>query len=504
MSHSIFLRTAFLAICLICFAGSASCKQRGESVSGDSVQILTRQALSGNADACYRLGNMYLKGRNGLSADSSARVAAKYFSLGAKGGNVESYAALGRCLRTGTGVEKDSLRALRMILTAIKLGSVRSLDSASSNAARGSLFDISVMRQCYLQGIGVKADRKRAMEFMEMAAKGGDMKAAEELADYYFENKNYPAAIELYKSISGPSDKVTFRIAQSEATSSPEAFDIILKLAKEGYGPAQAEAGELYYTGLTGITSMKEAAHYNCKAASSGFHKPAWRYASQLINGRGVKRNYDKAIGLLRDFISAGYATAFRDSISNSWSTLPFVPYIKGVALLESDNYKDAAPLFKEAAKKGVDEALVGSAMITYRDGDVEKAIKELQRLNKKGIAAAAIQLARIYSSGNDDREKDLDKALECLKQYTGPDNAIARSEAGNIYYLMGDYDKACEAYAEAFASCGMDQDSRMRYAGCLAAGKGCAADDELASRVASMAPATRLIDLFTIVRSLD
>lgn len=487
---------------MMSIAGSASCKQR-ESVSGDSVQLLMRQASAGNSEACYQLGNIYLQGVKGLSADSSARVAAKYFSLGAKGGNVESYAALGRCLRTGTGVEKDSLRALRMILTAIKLGSVRSLDSASSNAALGSLFDISVMRQCYLQGIGVKADRKRAMEFMEMAAKGGDMKAAEELADYYFDNKNYPAAIDLYRSISEPSDKVTFRIAQSEATTNPEAFDTILKLAREGYGPAQAEAGELYYTGLTGITSMKEAARYNCEAASSGFHKPAWRYASQLINGRGVKRNYDKAIGLLRDFISAGYATAFRDSMSNSWAAQPFVPYLKGVALLETDNYRDAAPLFKEAAKKGVDEALVGSAMITYRNGDIDKAVKELQRLNKKGIAAAGIQLARIYSSGKG-IERDFDKALECLKQYTGAANAIACAEAGNIYYAMGDYDKACEAYAEAFAACGMDQDTRLRYAECLRSGKGCTRDDELASRVSSMAPTTRLIDLFTIVRSLD
>ncbi len=488
------------ALFIICSAALCLAANKND-VKQDSINDLRQLASSGDANAYYRLGKIYLDGVKGVTADSSARIAAKYFSLGAKGGNVASYAALGSCLRHGIGVERDSIRALRMVLTAIKLGHMASLDSAAANASAGSLFDISIMRQCYLQGIGVKADRKRATEFMEMAAKAGDTNAAEELADYYFDNKNYPAAIELYRTIVPPSDKIAFRIAQSEATSVPEAFDKILTLAANGYPPAQAEAGELYYTGLTGITNMKEAARYNCEAAMAGFHKSAWRLASQLINGRGIDRDYLRAIGLLRDFVSAGYATAARDSITNSWSSLPFVPYLKGIALLDTDNYRDAESYFKEAAKKGVSEALVGSAMIMFRDGNVDKAIKELTRLNKKGCPAAGIELARIYSLGKG-VEKDYDKALDALSPYSL--NPSALNEKGNIYYSMSDFSNACDAYSKAFAMCGMDRESRVRYAECLREGKGCKRDDDLATKVASMAPETRLIDLFTIVRSLD
>ena len=114
-------------------------------------RALTPEAESGDADAQYYLGLMYVKGR-GVQKD--AKTAAAWFRKAAEQGKAEAQFDLGHLYRTGAGVPHDDAKAVFWWTKA---------------ADNGDTFAQSSLADMYLDGDGVERDLVQAYKWTVLA-----------------------------------------------------------------------------------------------------------------------------------------------------------------------------------------------------------------------------------------------------------------------------------------------------------------------------------------------
>ena len=224
-------------------------------------------AAAGNATAQRTLGGIYA---NGYCVDKNYAVAVSWYQKAALKQDGDSMLALANIYARGYGVQPDLEKALYWLNLAEANGQITG----------------RVYGYLYLDGVLVGKSIGRAYSFFLQAAEMGDPVAQYTVSMEYFRGKH---------------------LAKSPAT----ALDWLIKSAENGYGPAYRVLGGIYANGSYGIARDNVKAGKWLALAKDENKATALDVAEMYLEGRGVNRDIDKAIGyyneLAEDYVAEAH-----------------------------------------------------------------------------------------------------------------------------------------------------------------------------------------------------
>lgn len=163
--------------------------QKGSGIEQDmqkAVYWYAKAAEAGHPTSMANLGAMYLKG-NGVPQDIGTAVT--WFEKAAAEGNQAALYNLAQLYLSGTGVAKDQAKGFEYAKRAadkVVKSSVFDEDEANRRSETGVTGDaLLLVAACYHEGFGTAPDLKMAIEYLERAAKIGNIKACIGLAECY-------------------------------------------------------------------------------------------------------------------------------------------------------------------------------------------------------------------------------------------------------------------------------------------------------------------------------
>ena len=169
---------------------------------------LKRAAKSGDAITQEHLGQLYLQGIGGSKPDYEA--AARWFKESVDGGYIPAFVALAFLQRFELGTQEvDPIDTVSLLRTA---------------AQKGNADAEFLLGQCYMDGFGVKPNKKEAARWLQHSAQQGHAGGLFEMGNLYF------------KGIEGPRDD----------SKGVEMYSVSAFL---GHPEAQAHLGLLYHIG---------------------------------------------------------------------------------------------------------------------------------------------------------------------------------------------------------------------------------------------------------------
>ena len=172
-----------------------------------------------------------------------------------------------------------------------------------------------------------------------------------------------------------------------------EAVKCFLKLAEQGYAPAQTSLGDAFFHGEGVSKNYKEAVTWFRKAAEQGYAPAQSRLGDAYSCGQGIALNYNEAVKWWCKATEQEYAPA---------------QYKLGCAY-DSGNgvtqdYKEAVKWWRKAAEQGYAEAQykIGNAYFSgagvIRDNN--EAVKWWRKAAEQGHAQAQYKMGNAYFSG--------------------------------------------------------------------------------------------------------
>ena len=201
-----FITTLALAIC-ISTSYSAQVKKKVtvkkskvEAVNKDSVEhaALEEKAQKGDANAQNSLGIRYYTGKY-VKQDFSKAIT--WWAAAAKQKHIEATANMGLCYQFGNGIKQDSIMAVKLYKTSIKMGNTKLVKEREEYVAKKfNMFDSNLLADIYSKGIGVTKDTQKALKYYLLSAKNGNVDACIAGAKIYENNQSYPEAYKLFNS----------------------------------------------------------------------------------------------------------------------------------------------------------------------------------------------------------------------------------------------------------------------------------------------------------------
>ena len=145
--------------------------------------MYTLSANQGLADAQYKLGAMYAKGRG---VKKSFKYAVEWYTLAAVQGHAKAQHNLGLMYAAGKGAKKSFKRAAKWTQKAAAQGNKEAKTSLKSlfRDIEASMAQYNLANE-YYSGNGVKQDYKRAVELFTLVADQGDAKSQYNLGLMY-------------------------------------------------------------------------------------------------------------------------------------------------------------------------------------------------------------------------------------------------------------------------------------------------------------------------------
>ena len=131
--------------------------------AGKAAEKLDRVAL-------FYMGKHYYYG---ICVEKDLKKAAQYFERSASLGNTVSQYWIGIMYKYGEGVAQDYGRAVSWFRKVYE--------------HQGAFFSHAVLADCYMKGLGVEKDERKAMLLYTEGAEGGDVESRVELAQIYLE-----------------------------------------------------------------------------------------------------------------------------------------------------------------------------------------------------------------------------------------------------------------------------------------------------------------------------
>lgn len=130
-------------------------------------QLYEQAAVLGDADAMYRLGDLY---QNGKGVEPDVSVALRWYTEAAQRGSAEAIASIGWMLQEGKGVTRNEPAAREWLEAA---------------AVRGNAYAMNVLGDIYLDGLGVPVDKAMGARWMQASADRGRAWAMVTLGNLY-------------------------------------------------------------------------------------------------------------------------------------------------------------------------------------------------------------------------------------------------------------------------------------------------------------------------------
>jgi len=243
------LVTCVTVICAAAILWPAYKEKATERKLAEAARVLAKQ---GDANAQYRLANMYRTGQ-GVRHDYAESV--RWFLEAAAQGDARAQSGLAHMYDTGKGVSQDHAEALRWGRKAADGGDAKAQSHLAS---------------LYYYGTGVPQDYTEAVHWYRKAADQGYAMALEGLAYMYDTGKGIP---------------------QDHA----EAVRLYRKAADQGDAPAQSYLGFCYFRGQGVPQDYAEAFRWYRKAADQGDSGAQSFLSVRYFKGQGVPRNYAEA-----------------------------------------------------------------------------------------------------------------------------------------------------------------------------------------------------------------
>ena len=232
--------------------------------------------------------------------------------------------------------------------------------------------------------------------------------------------------------------------------------------AEQGNTAALTNMGVFYYYGYGVKQSYEKALEYYQKAADKGSKESQYNIGVIYANGQGVEKNYEKALEYYQKAADQGYAQALNNI---------GLMYSKGEGVTKS--YEKALEYYQAAADKDYGQAWYNIGVL-YEDGhgveqDFDKAAEHYRKAADLGNSSAKIILDSWKKNGtptpipgkeptpspepqpttdpNADAQSKLDETLKKAEQ----GNAAAQFDLGYMYYngrgVEVDYAKALKYY---------------------------------------------------------
>lgn len=349
-----------------------------------AVYYLQQAADLNDAMAQVLLGLCYETG-SGVEQDTIEAI--KWYKRSAENGSHMGQEKLGECYYYGDGVPKDYQKAIKLFRKAAE--PVR--DNWSAEAQ-------NMLGVCYADGHGVEQDTIEAVKWYKKAAENGSAWGQYNLADSYDDIKDYTNAVKWYH-----------------------------EAAEQGLGAAQNRLGIYYANGQGVKQSYYEAVKWYKKAAENGYAWGQYNLAERYFCGEGVTQNYDQA--------TKWYRKAAEQNIANAQNRLG-VCYANGKGVTK--NQAEAVSWFKKAAENGDAWGQYNlGGCYDFGDGipqDYKKAVEWYRKAAEQGIAEAQNGLGVCYENGKG-VAKNQAEAVKWYRKAAENGDAWGQYNLANCYY---------------------------------------------------------------------
>ena len=356
----------------IMFAGQASStggmlKQSApddqlQAVTGDqlrltpqqAVELFTKQAEEGQAQAMYNLGACY---ENGMGVPRNFSTALDWFVKAGEAGQAEGYHQAGLSYELGRGVEADRAAAVKYL----ELAAAGKLPAAGYQLAALSL-----------AGPQKEADSTKALKYLKDLGLT-EPRAMEVLGTFYENGQGVPQNFS-------------------------KAFAWYQKSAEAGLPESHFRLGQCYELGLGVPASQNEAAASFQKAAELKLGAADFKLAAMCMAGSFGQPDPQKAMDHLNKSMGNGYSEA-----ANELGVI----YLEG-RLDQAKDQDKAMEMFLKGADMGNAMAMKNVAVM-YRNGIGRKA-DQAQALKWYLIAGAAGYQHEGFEETVNDVKKDLNQ----------------------------------------------------------------------------------------------
>jgi SEL1 protein len=315
-------------------------------------------SLNGNATAQYMLGFMYATGVNGAVERDQAK-ALLYHTFAAEQGNIKSEMTLGFRYHSGIGTARDCDKAVHFYKSVADkaMAHWRSGPPGGRSLVRESYRWADEVGGVYGEGASVSSSGFNArsshastddiMEYLDMLARKGDLKATFSLAKMYYDGS-----------------RTTERNVR-------KAQRLFMKIAMQYWD----KHGKITAGGLKGIDKIAA--------------KAAAYIGRMFLRGDGWEQSYEKA------------ATWFRRGIANGD---PLCQHLMGIMYRDGlgvprDSYK-AASYFRVAADEDLAPAQSDLALLFLDQGELETAGRYFELAARHGYMEAFYYLAELTNKG--------------------------------------------------------------------------------------------------------
>lgn len=310
-----------------------------------------------------------------------------FFLKAAEMGNTRAMYRAAHCYVSGVGVEKNEKRALELYSLA---------------ADKGYVDAIIALGNCYRNGRGVEKDDNKCLQYYAEASELGDARAAYLLADCYFNGelcpqdvpkavrlyqksalKAYPAAVEKINKIFDSFARVFNAALEAQKKGDHEkAIHLYTLAADMGHRASACNLGYCYQVGEGCRRDMKKAVYYYRIAADDGSATAKYNLAICYKQGGGVNVDFREAKRLLLEAREGGYQ-------------------------------KQADEILKEMKERRVAklaQKFYAASCTVYRKGKLDSATRLRVMASKLGSAKAEYLLGCQFEFG-DGLPKDMGKA---------------------------------------------------------------------------------------------
>lgn len=242
----------------------------------EQFETLSKKATSGDAQAQYDLGQVYLSGK--LDQKKNEKSAVDWIAKAAEAGNAQAQLDLAGFYRLGRGVNPDFGQALNWYQKA-----------ADQGRSEASLFICSAYTQDTTIPKTIQADWPKAFAYCKTAAAGGAANAQYALGVAYAEGRG-------------------------TAPDNALALQNLKKAADQGHGAALTELGRVYQIGDLAPQDYTEALILFKKAVRRGDRAAIALTAQAYEAGQGTPVDLDRAARLYRIL-----ARSDDDKIGHDW-----------------------------------------------------------------------------------------------------------------------------------------------------------------------------------------
>ena len=235
----------------------------GINIEANTSDGLLKSALSGDSEAQFKLGNMYLRG---IGIERDNEKALYWLKTAASQGNTDAQFNVACCYLSGIGVPQDKTSAVVMFKEA---------------ADKGDLDALNNLAGCCMRGDGTSKDQSAAAKYYKQAAEQGHAKAQYNYGECLFNGYGVPkdpeAAVKWYKRAAEQDDpdgqySYGWCLVNGVGTAEdPVTGREMLELAADKHHTAaQKELGFCYVNGTGTYKNFSLAANLFSKAAAGG------------------------------------------------------------------------------------------------------------------------------------------------------------------------------------------------------------------------------------------